>query len=69
MFLKVSPYVCLKKFGKEMGGKNICLFKKILKRCGKYRVKIWKKKGWENICHLRKFLNGVENIMSIVWGG
>ena len=44
MFLKVSPYVCLKKFGKEMGGKNICLFKKILKRCGKYRVKIWKKK-------------------------
>ena len=38
MFLKVSPYVCLKKFGKEMGGKNICLFKKILKRCGKYYV-------------------------------
>ena len=69
MFLKVSPYVCLKKFGKEMGGKNICLFKKILKRCGKYRVKIWKKKGWENICHLRKFLKGVENIMPIVWGG
>jgi len=26
--------------------------------------KIWKKMGGKNICHLRKFLKGVENFVS-----
>ena len=32
-------------------------------------LKKFEKMGGKNICHLRKFLKGVENIMSIVWGG
>ena len=36
---------------------------------GKLEKKFEKKLGGKNICHLRKFLKGVENIMFLVWGG